>query len=74
MSREEILKAFSIHLRYLRNEKGMSQQQLANEADISKRAIQKIENGMQNPSLTILFALSEALDISICSLIDLSEE
>ena len=69
MSREEILKAFSLHLRHLRNEKNISQQELADEADISKRALQKIENGQQNPSLTVLIALSEALETSLCSLI-----
>ena len=69
MIREEILKAFSLHLRHLRAEKKMSQQQLADEADISKRAVQKIENGKQNPSLTVLIALASALDTSLCSLV-----
>ena len=74
VSKENALKEFGVHLRKIRDAKSMSQQQLADEAEISKRAIQKIENGMQNPSLLVLKAIAKALNVSLSSLISYDSE
>ncbi len=63
MKYKEEVARFGTHLRILRNEKGLSQQELADLADIDKKTIHRIENGQLNPSLDILIALSKALKI-----------
>lgn len=70
MENDIVLAAFSKHLRVLREQKRLSQQQLADEADIAKRTLQKIEKGSLNPSLLIMIAIAEALEISLQTLID----
>jgi transcriptional regulator with XRE-family HTH domain len=54
---------FGLHLRRLREEKGLSQQQLADLSDISKLTIQRIENAKFNASLPTIFLIAEALSI-----------
>ena len=66
--------AFGIHVRKLREQKGMSQQQLAYEADIHQKTIQKIETARTNPSFDTLLSLSEGMAISLSELMDFKLE
>ncbi|MEN9522079.1 MAG: hypothetical protein RL065_456 [Bacteroidota bacterium] len=59
------VKEFGMHLRRLRQAKGLSQQQLADLADISKITIQRIENAKFNVTLDTLISLSTALEIPL---------
>ena len=54
----------------LRLKKKITQASLASQCDIDVRSIQLIEVGKMNFSLRILYALSEALEVSPCHLID----
>ncbi len=47
-------------LRVLRAEKGWSQADLAEKLGVSRQAINAIETGKHDPSLTLAFALAEA--------------
>jgi transcriptional regulator with XRE-family HTH domain len=56
------VKEFGVHLRRLRQAKGLSQQQLADLADVSKITVQRIENAKFNVTLDTLISLSTALE------------
>ena len=43
----------AIRLKELRNQRGMSQEVLADESGLSLRTIQRIENGSTNPTGTV---------------------
>ena len=55
---------FGTTLRKLRTEKGLSQEALAARLDmISNEYISRLESGRKNPTLEMLFRVSEALEI-----------
>ena len=60
----------SKRLKELRNQKGMSQETLAEESGLSLRTIQRIENGRSNPTGDTLKRLSNALNVTPDELID----
>ena len=60
----------AIKLKELRNQKGMSQEVLADESGLSLRTIQRIENGATNPTGDSLKRLSNALNINPDDLLD----
>ena len=64
------VKAFGIHLRRLREGAGMSQQDLADTAEIAKITIQRIENAKYSATLDMLITISTALQISLSELTD----
>lgn len=66
---EKILKKFGKHLEKIRQEKKLSLRKLADNADVDFSQIHRIEKGQTNPSLTMLLAISEGLDIQIDELI-----
>jgi transcriptional regulator with XRE-family HTH domain len=47
----------------------MSQQVLANESKIDRTYVSQLERGLANPSLSVLIALSIALEIPLISLL-----
>jgi transcriptional regulator with XRE-family HTH domain len=61
--------AFSAHLRRLREQKHLSQERLALEADISSKTVYRIEKGEHNPTLETLLAIARGLDITIQELV-----
>lgn len=60
----------AIRVKELRNQKGMSQEFLADESGLSLRTIQRIENGETNPTGDSLKRLSNAFNVSPDELID----
>ena len=61
---------FGHHLRQLREDKGISQEHLANLADISLSQISRIERGVINPTLCTMITIADALGILLQELID----
>ena len=55
---------FGRRLRELRKEHGLTQEALAESADLSGNYISDLELGLKVPSLTILVRLSQALDVA----------
>ena len=49
----------------LRQEKGMSVNQLAEKCDVSRQNIYKIEDGKYNVSIDILYKVRKALDVEL---------
>lgn len=58
------------HIRYIRENAGISQEQLAADAEIPYSSVNEIEAGKTNPTIASLMALSEALDIPLKKLLD----
>ena len=54
---------FGRRLRSLRTDRGFTQQQLGEEADLSFKYLGAIERGEENPSLKVIGKLAEALEI-----------
>lgn len=61
MKLEEI---FGKLLKDLREEKGFSQEKLAEKSDLHRNTIALIENAKRQPSLKTIFALAKALNIA----------
>lgn len=64
------IKAFGTHLRKLREEKELSQQQLADMADVAKITVQRIELAKFVVTLDVMISLSKALEIPLNKLTD----
>lgn len=64
------IKAFGVHLRVLREAAGMSQQELADAADIAKITIQRIENAKYSVTLDLLISIADALNLPLKKLVD----
>jgi transcriptional regulator with XRE-family HTH domain len=60
---KSLREAFGRLLRELREERGLSQSELALESDLDQTFVSLLERGRRQPSLLSLFALCEALDI-----------
>lgn len=63
------LKEFGRHLRRLREEAGMSQQDLADTADIAKITVQRIENAKYSATLDMMVTLAKALKVTLKELV-----
>jgi DNA-binding XRE family transcriptional regulator len=59
------IKAFGTHLRKIREHHALSQQQLADMANVAKITIQRIENAKFTVTLDVIFSIAKALDISV---------
>ena len=66
----KFMKAFGKNLKALRNNANLSQEDLANDCDISISQIGRIERGEINTTISTLFVLSKALNIEVKNLFD----
>lgn len=64
------VKAFGIYLRQLRETRNLSQQELADLADLAKKTIQRIENGHAAATNDVMISIARALNISLKELVD----
>lgn len=67
---DKLLKMFGAHLRQIRQDKKLSLEALAYEADIELSQVFRVEKGLVNPTLSTLNALAKGLGISISELTD----
>lgn len=66
---EEIKSQIGIIFKLYRLRKGLSQFQLANEVDLSKDYIGRIERGKTNPTIEIIISICNFLDIDIIQIV-----
>jgi transcriptional regulator with XRE-family HTH domain len=64
LDEKAFLIAFGKNLRRLRKEKGFTQEELANEADIEISQISRIERGVINTSVFNVYSITHILEIS----------
>ena len=70
MSRNDaLLEAFAAELRFRRSEARLSQEALALRADVNRTYVAKLELARNQPSLSVLLSLAEALEIELPELI-----
>ncbi len=58
------------NLRDLRAARGWSQQELADQLDVSRQSINAIETGKYDPSLPLAFSIARLFDLSIEEIFD----
>lgn len=61
------------NLRNIRTARGLTQEQLAEKADVNQATISKIEKGSANVTLDMIQRLASALDVSPAELFELDE-
>ena len=69
MRRQKVAIAFGRVLRAARREKGLSQEDLAGDADFDRTYPSLLERGLRTPTLTVLFQLADVLEISAAALV-----
>jgi len=67
---EEYCKAFGVHLRKLREKKGIGMRQFALIAEMEYSQLSKIERGVTNPTISTVLALAAALELPHSDLFD----
>lgn len=65
--------ALGAAIRELRHKRGLTQEALAHEAEITAGHLSMVERGHANPSWGAVMAIATALDVSISELARLSE-
>jgi predicted transcriptional regulator len=68
---EKYLKKFGANLKRVRKEKGISQEDLANELGFSQPYIAKLEAGTVNCSISHVVAIAKRLKIQVSLLVEL---
>lgn len=61
---KKFIKSFGANLKKLRKEANLSQENLANDADIPLSQIGRIERGEINTTISTIYALSKALKVN----------
>lgn len=67
---KKLIKAVGERIRSFRLELGISQEELANEADIPLSQVGRIERGETNPTVSTLYVITEALKTDLKTLLD----
>lgn len=63
--RDELLFKIGQSVRYLRNKKGISQEELAFRANLNMNSISTLERGINNIKIKTLYNIASALDVNI---------
>ncbi len=69
----DVMQSFGPTVRERRQDKGLSQEKLAELADLNRSYLGEIERGLVTPSLLTVLKLAEALDCSASNLLVLCE-
>lgn len=67
---QKAITTFGKRIKALRKEKGLSQYQLAFEADVDRSQVISIENGKINTTISTIYALADALGVKPKDLFD----
>ena len=71
---KEYLTLFGKHLKKMREGKGMSQEELANLAEVSLPQITRIERGVINPTICTIKSLSKGLCVDMSLMFEFDKE
>lgn len=73
MNYEELTKKFGIRLKYYRNMRNLTQEQLSEKIGADVRYISDIERGKRNITFKTLSKFSETLEVEVASLFNFSD-
>jgi putative transcriptional regulator len=62
-----------IHLKAVRTAAGLTQQELADRAKLSRKTVNTVENGVFTPSVLVALTLARALDVPLDALFTLED-
>ena len=68
------LEIIGFNIKYYRRKAGLAQVDLAIQVGIDRAYLSSIENGHRNPTILILFAIADALQVDICALLTHPDE
>ncbi|MDE2078662.1 MAG: helix-turn-helix transcriptional regulator [Burkholderiales bacterium] len=68
MKRGNPKKQFGQRIKDLRAERGLNQEELAEKVGVFRTYMSRIETGAANPTLTMIYALADALGVSVIEL------
>ena len=68
LSKTEFTKRLAKRLKDLRRAKGVSQEQLAHEAELYRTYINHLETGRYSPSTYVIYKIAKALGVNISNL------
>jgi transcriptional regulator with XRE-family HTH domain len=74
MRRNKVAIAFGRVLREARKEKGISQEELAGDADFDRTYPSLLERGLRTPTLTIILMIAKVLGVTAASLVIKTQE
>ena len=66
----EILNRVGDLIRHHRREKDLSQEELGDRADLHRTYVSSVERGIRNPTITVLYRIAGALDMTVSQLMD----
>jgi transcriptional regulator with XRE-family HTH domain len=69
---KRFLKALGEHIKAIRSKKNMSQEDLANDADIPISQIGRVERGEVNTTVSTIYVIAKALEVHHKELLDFS--
>jgi DNA-binding XRE family transcriptional regulator len=69
LTKDQFTKKLAKRVRQLREEKGMSQEELAEEAGLYRTYVGHIENGRYSPSIYVIYKIGKALGLNISDFI-----
>jgi len=64
-ARDKTLLSFGRNVARLRDEKGFSQDKLAEKADLDRTYLSGIERGVRNPGIKVVIKLAKALGVTV---------
>jgi transcriptional regulator with XRE-family HTH domain len=70
MRRQKVAVAFGRVLREARKAKGLSQEELANEAEFDRTYPSLLERGLRTPTLTVIIQLAKVLGVTAAWLVN----
>lgn len=70
MDFNEYMMRFSVHAQEIRRERGLTQEQVAEQLGMDRVSIGYIEQGKRTPRLSTLYALSQCYDIEMQAFFD----
>jgi transcriptional regulator with XRE-family HTH domain len=70
MKISQLQQKIGLRIRILRESKGITQQDLAAACNFEKTNMSRIEAGRTNPTISTLYKISQALEITISELVD----
>jgi transcriptional regulator with XRE-family HTH domain len=74
MDPRDLREAFAANLRWLRHAKGISQEDLAHQAEINRAYMSKLEKGASYPGLEIIAKLATVLKVEPAELLRMPAE
>jgi transcriptional regulator with XRE-family HTH domain len=63
-------KLIGMRIKEIRRSKGLSQEQLAEKADINSKYLSRMERGTENPTLDMFIKLANALEVEMWEMFD----